>query len=296
MRESRGVSIYLPSILVKVSTNSRRCLVIVSNIVAITGAAGYLGRLTRRHLSGPSRRLKLLDIADMEPAGERETVIQASLTDTDAIARLVEGVDVVIHLAADLSVDDWAGVLASNLEGTYNVYEAARAAGVRRIVFASSHHIAGMYPSRVVTDTRAPHRPDSLYGLSKGFGEDLAQYYWDKFGLESVALRIGSARPRPVDPRERYTWLSEPDYFRLIDACLTAPRVGFTPVWGVSANTRVWWDNRHAAHLGFVPRDNADDHMPAPAPLDAAAGRLLAYQGGKRSLHRLAEPADERLA
>ncbi|KKB11847.1 hypothetical protein VE25_10710 [Devosia geojensis] len=267
-----------------------------SNIVAITGAAGYLGRLTRRHLSRPSRQLKLLDIADMGPAGERETLIRSSLTDADAVARLVTDADVVVHLAADLSVDDWAGVLASNLEGTYNVYEAARAAGVKRIVFASSHHIAGMYPSRVVTDTLAPHRPDSLYGLSKGFGEDLGQYYWDKFGLESVALRIGSARPAPIDPRERYTWLSEPDYCRLIDACLTAPRVGFTPVWGVSANDGVWWDNRHAAHLGFAPQDNAGDHMPAPAPLDAAAERLLVYQGGKRSLYRLAESADERLA
>lgn len=262
--------------------------------IAITGAAGYLGRLTRRHLSGPSRRLRLLDVSDMGEPGEEETIIAANLTDEAAVGRLMEGVDVVIHLAADLSVDNWAGVLAANFQGTYNIYEAARRSGVKRVVFASSHHIAGMYPSRSVTDTLAPHRPDSLYGLSKGFGEDLGQYYWDKFGLESVALRIGSARAKPTDPRERYTWLSEPDYFRLIDACLTAPSVGFTPVWGVSANDGAWWDNRHAAHLGFSPRDNASDHMEVAGTLDENQRRLLVYQGGKRSLHQLSEPTGER--
>jgi uronate dehydrogenase len=268
--------------------------VLNNTTIAITGAAGYLGRLTRRHLSGPSHRLRLLDVADLGEPGETETLIKANLTDEAAVGRLMEGADAVIHLAADLSADDWAGVLASNFQGTYNIYEAARRSGVKRVVFASSHHIAGMYLSRSITDTLAPHRPDSLYGLSKGFGEDLAQYYWDKFGLESVALRIGSARVKPSNPRERYTWLSEPDYFRLIDACLTAPNVGFTPIWGISANDGAWWDNRHAAHLGFAPKDNASDHMPAATALDEKERRLLLYQGGKRSLYQLSEPAGER--
>jgi len=264
------------------------------NIIAITGAAGYLGRLTRKHLAVPANRLRLLDIAKMEPAAEGETIIQASLNDEDAVSRLIDGASMVIHLAADLSVDDWQGVLASNIQGTYTIYEAARKAGVRRVIYASSHHIAGMYRSNGVTDTLAPHRPDSLYGLSKGFGEDLGQYYWDKFGMESVALRIGSARPKPTDPRERFTWLSEPDYCRLIDACLTAPSAGFTPIWGISANDGVWWDNRHAAHIGFAPQDNAGDHMPAPTLLDAEQRRLLIFQGGKRSLHRLVASDSER--
>jgi uronate dehydrogenase len=188
----------------------------------------------------------------------------------------------VIHLGASLAEDDWTPILQANIVGAYNVFEAARQCQVARIVYASSHHVSGMYPTTQRLDTLAPTRPDSLYGLSKTFGEQLGQYYWDKYGLESVGLRIGSVRPKPEQTRELFTWLSECDYCRLIDACLTASRVDHTLVWGVSGNGANWWDNAQASHLGFFPRDSADASTVKASDDDAA---LLRFQGGKRSLH-----------
>ncbi|RYE88840.1 MAG: NAD(P)-dependent oxidoreductase [Hyphomicrobiales bacterium] len=258
-----------------------------NTVVAITGAAGYLGRLTRAHLRQRGFSLRLFDIAPIEDVAANEVAVQGDLSSFDNVALALQGANFVVHLAASLSVDDWQPVLESNIAGTYNIYEAARQQGIGRIVYASSHHVAGMYSTRDPIDLGAPARPDSLYGLSKCFGENLAQYYWDKFGVETVALRIGSARPEPREARERYTWLSEPDYCRLIDASIGAPRVGFTPVWGVSDNDGGWWTNEAAFHLGFRPRDNAADHLGPPAP--ASSDPMLELQGGKRALHRLGE-------
>lgn len=256
------------------------------NTVAITGAAGYLGRLTRTHMhAGRGAAVRLLDIAPCETGSDDAHIVVGDLADMEAVRETVRGADLVIHLGADLSVDDWDGVLSSNIAGTYNVYEASRQEGIKRIVFASSHHMAGMYPSRTPVDTMAPMRPDSLYGVAKGFGEILGQYYWDKFGIESVALRIGSVRPQPGDRRELFTWLSEPDYRRLLDASLDAPSVGFTPVWGVSDNEATWWLNTHAAHLGFRPQDSSRDAARPPSNTNDL--ELLKYQGGKRALHNL---------
>lgn len=256
-------------------------------VVSVTGAAGYLGRLTRTHLRQRGFSLRLFDIVAIDDLAEDEVAVQGDLSDYNKVAEALDGSQLVIHLAASLTVDEWQAVLDSNIAGTYHIYEAARQQGIGRIVYASSHHIAGMYSTSTPIGTQAPARPDSLYGLSKAFGENLAQYYWDKFGVETVALRIGSARAEPREARERYTWLSEPDYFRLIDASISAPRVGFTPVWGVSDNDGGWWSNESAFHLGFRPRDNAAEHL-VPTGV-ASSDPLLELQGGKRALHRLNE-------
>lgn len=256
-------------------------------VVAITGAAGYLGRLTRAHLLESGYRLRLLDIVAMDRVADGEVAIQGDLANFDHVAEALSGAQLVVHLGASLSVDDWRPVLDTNIAGTYNVYEAARQNGIGRIVYASSHHISGMYPTREPIGLQAPVRPDSLYGLSKAFGENLAQYYWDKFGIETVALRIGSARLEPKESRERFTWLSEPDYCRLVDASILAPHVGFTPIWGVSDNDGGWWSNEGTSHLGFRPKDNAAQRkdLAHPSPGDS----MLKLQGGKRALHRLGE-------
>jgi uronate dehydrogenase len=263
-------------------------------IAVITGAAGYLGGLTRRHLRDRFDALRLLDLAEPGDLAEGETAHRVDLADFEAVRPVVAGASLVVHLAASLTVDCWDDVLSSNIAGTYNVYRAAHEAGVRRMIYASSHHVDGMYGSDRPIGLDVPFRPDSLYGLSKCFGETLGRYYWDKFGMETVALRIGSARPAPGDERERYTWLSEPDYLRLIDACIAAPAVGFTPVWGVSRNDGVWWDNAGAAHLGFAPRDNAAEHRETQRRAGDPVDPVLALQGGKRALYNL-RPARDRV-
>ncbi|MGB3289228.1 MAG: NAD(P)-dependent oxidoreductase [Burkholderiaceae bacterium] len=258
--------------------------------ILVTGAAGQVGRLARKVLSGRVPHLRLSDIALMPPAGEQEELWSCDLADAPAVAAMLRGVDAVVHLGASLNVDDWQDTLRVNIAGSYNIYESARQAGVKRIVYASSHHAVGMYGVDERIDTDAPGRPDSLYGLSKCFGEDLARYYWDKYGIESVCLRIGSARPRPNESRELATWLSEPDFERLLLASLGAPSVGHTVIFGVSDNKESWWDNeRSAARLGYVPQDDADVHAdrvhgqvdrgesPGPYPL----------QGGKRAEYGL---------
>ncbi|MGB6103220.1 MAG: NAD(P)-dependent oxidoreductase [Pusillimonas sp.] len=254
--------------------------------ILITGAAGQLGQLARQTLRGRIPYLRLSDIAVMSPAADNEELWPCDLADAASVDRMLEGVDAVVHLGASLNVDDWEDTLRVNIAGTYHIYEAARRAGARRIIYASSHHAVGMYPIDQRLDADAPARPDSLYGLSKCFGENLARYCWDKFGIESVCLRIGSTRPLPNESRELATWLSEPDFGRLLLACLTAGKVEHTVVYGVSNNPASWWDNeKGASRLGFVPQDDASAHAerigrqvengqsPGPYPL----------QGGKRA-------------
>ena len=257
--------------------------------ILVTGAAGYLGRLVRASLRGRVPHVRLTDIAPMDPASGGEELHPCDLADAAGIARALEGVDAVVHLGASLNVDDWPQTLAINIAGTYNVFEAARRAGARRVVYASSHHAVGMYPTTQQIGIDVPLRPDSLYGLSKCFGENLAHYCWDKFGLEAVCLRIGSAKPAAVERREYATWLSEPDFERLLLASLSAPAVGFSVAYGMSDNGEVWWDNTDAAHLGFEPADKA---VPPAGGIPAAPDYPM--QGGKRAAHGLLE-GDARL-
>ena len=151
--------------------------------ILVTGAAGYLGRLVRASLRGRVPHVRLTDIAPMDPAVGGEELYPCDLADAAGIARALEGVDAVVHLGASLNVDDWPQTLSINIAGTYNVFEAARRAGTRRVVYASSHHAVGMYPVTEQIGIDVPLRPDSLYGLSKGCGEKLARYCWDQFGL-----------------------------------------------------------------------------------------------------------------
>lgn len=254
--------------------------------ILVTGAAGSMGGFVRGFLRGQVAVLRLSDIAPMT-AQQGEEIWPADLGDADALQRAMAGMDAVIHLAASLNVDDWQQTLDVNIAGTYNIYDAARRAGVRRVIYASSHHAVGMYPVKQRIGLDVKLRPDSLYGLSKCFGESLAQYHWDKFGLESVCWRIGSARvaPSQKEPREFTTWLSLPDLERLLTASLTAENVGCSLVYGVSKNGEVWWDNAEAAHLGFSPEDRAV----LPTALAPSAYPL---QGGKRAMHGLLQDKD----
>ncbi|MYW16463.1 NAD-dependent epimerase/dehydratase family protein [Streptomyces sp. SID2955] len=229
--------------------------------VLLTGAAGGLGTLMRSLLPEYGYALRLFDV---RPVDGEPDAITADLGDTEALGEAVRGVDAVLHLAGISLEAPFEKILKSNIEGTYNLYEAARREGVPRIVFASSNHAVGFTPAPrageppIPVDT--PRRPDTFYGLSKSFGEDLAQLYWDKHGLETVSVRIGSCFPEPTSVRMLSVWMSPADGARLFHAALTAEEVGHTVVYGSSANTRLWWDLSSARALGYEPRDDSEPY------------------------------------
>ncbi|MEU2165146.1 NAD(P)-dependent oxidoreductase [Streptomyces chengbuensis] len=238
--------------------------------VLLTGAAGGLGTLMRGLLPAYGYELRLFDMNPIE--GEPDAVT-AELADTDALREAVRGVDAVLHLAGISLEAPFEKILRANIEGTYHLYEAARAEGVRRVVFASSNHAVGFTPRPREGDplipVGTPRRPDTYYGLSKGFGEDLAQLYWDRYGIETVSVRIGSCFMEPSTVRMLSVWLSPGDGARLFHAALTAEGVGHTVVHGSSANTRLWWDLSTARALGYDPQDDSEQF----------AEKLVAEQG-----------------
>ena len=226
--------------------------------ILLTGAAGRLGTQLRHGLAPLCRRLRLTDrteITDLQPNEEAHI---ADLADEAAIHALCHGVDAILHFGGAPLERPWDEVLNANIRGSYHIYEGARKAGVKRVVYASSVHAIGYHRLEDHIDAHSPHRPDGLYGLSKCFVEDLGRLYWDKFGIETAALRIFSSFPEPADRRMLWSWLSFDDCNRLVTAALTAPRIGFTLSFGMSDNTVKPVDNRLAGHLGYHPQDSAE--------------------------------------
>ncbi|KVT34812.1 NAD-dependent epimerase/dehydratase family protein [Burkholderia ubonensis] len=224
----------------------------------LTGAAGNLGCQLRGALADWADVVRVSDVAPLGDAAAHEEVRVADLADRQAVAALVDGVDAIVHLGG-ISVDaPFDDLLEANIRGTYNLYEAARKHGVKRIVFASSNHAIGFHPVTEVLDADAPQRPDSLYGVTKCFGEALSRYYFDRFGIETVCLRIGSSFEAPKNPRMLVTYLSYRDFIELVRCSLLTNRVGHVVVYGVSDNPVKWWDNTKAGFLGFRPRDSSE--------------------------------------
>ncbi|HYF17482.1 MAG TPA: NAD(P)-dependent oxidoreductase [Ramlibacter sp.] len=224
----------------------------------LTGAAGGLGRELRGRLKRYCDVLRVSDIAPLGAAAAGEECVELDLADAAGVHSLLQGVDAIVHLGGVSTAQPWAPILQANIVGLYNLYEAARKQGVQRIIFASSNHVMGFWRQDQVIDADTPVRPDSLYGLSKAFGENLARMYFDRFGIETVVVRIGSSFPEPRDRRMLATWLSYDDLERLVVAGLTTPVVGYSVVYGISDNATAFYDNRKAKHLGYRPRDSAD--------------------------------------
>lgn len=249
----------------------------------ITGAAGNLGRELRSGLAHLADIMRLSDRAPMADAGANEEVVQCELGDFDGIMQVVEGCDAVVHFGAAPVERPWEEILDSSIKGGYNVYEAARRHGIKRIVYASSIHAVGFVQRESGADTDTPHRPDSLYGVSKCFVEDLAKLYFDKFGIESACLRINSCFPEPIDRRHLATWMSFADLNQLVERCLLAERIGHTVVYGISDNREAFFSNQKVAHLGYRPNDSAEDYR-AQAEANVAPGDpqdpAVEYVGG----------------
>ncbi len=249
----------------------------------LTGAAGHLGRVLRPRLKACCDVLRLSDVQPLGDAAPGEELMPAALGDKAAVMALCAGVDAIVHLGGVSTEKTWESILEANIAGMLHLYEGARAHGVRRIVFASSNHVTGFYRQDEVVSPRDPVRPDGLYGLSKAFGENLAQLYFDKHGIETVSLRIGSAFAEPQDRRMLATWMSFDDTERLVMAALGTPVVGHTVIYGMSDNARTFWDNTPARHLGYRPRDSSE---PFRAAVEARQREIdprtpaARYQGG----------------
>ena len=248
----------------------------------LTGAAGGLGKVLRQTLKPFTEVIRLSDIVAVTPDGPGEEAVACDLSDKQAVHALVEGCDAIVHLGGVSVERPFEEILEANIKGVFHVYEAARRHGVKRVVFASSNHVIGFYKQDEHIDASAARRPDGYYGLSKSFGEDVAQFYFDRHGIETVSIRIGSSFPEPLNRRMMSTWLSYRDLTTLIEKSLFTPDVKHTVVYGMSANRDVWWDNAAAAHLGFVPQDGSEvfrdkvETQPPVAPNDPNA----IYQGG----------------
>ncbi len=230
----------------------------IHNTLLLTGAAGGLGKALRPRLKANCRTLRLSDLRDFGPAEAGEDIVLGDLADADAVDRMVAGTDAIVHLGGYSVEGPFQPILQANIVGVYHLYEAARRHGVKRVVFASSNHVVGFYRQSETLDAAAPPRPDGLYGVSKAFGEDLSRFYFDRWGIETACIRIGSSFPEPKDRRMLATWLSFDDLHRLITACLETPVLGHSIVYGMSDNALTWWDNRLAHHIGYRPQDSSD--------------------------------------
>ncbi|MDI3274606.1 NAD(P)-dependent oxidoreductase [Pseudomonas sp. AL03] len=253
------------------------------NRLLLTGAAGGLGKVLRESLRPYANVIRLSDIADITPAlDDREEVVLCDLADKQAVHQLVEGVDAILHFGGVSVERPFEEILGANICGVFHIYEAARRHGVKRMIFASSNHVIGFYKQDDVIDAHSPRRPDSYYGLSKSYGEDMASFYFDRYGIETVSVRIGSSFAEPQNRRMMSTWLSFGDLTHLLECALYAPNVGHTVVYGVSDNKNVWWDNRFATALGYAAKDNSEvfREKVEAQPMPAADDPAMVYQGG----------------
>ena len=230
--------------------------------ILITGAAGAIGTALRAGLRARWRKLRLTDIRPVADLAGNEEFVAADVTDRAAVETLVRDVRAVVHLAGMVGTYTLEDLFRLNARGLFDVFEAARLAGVERIVFASSNHAFGFYPISEKVSPALPPRPDTHYGVFKVWGETLLQYYYDRYGIRSVSLRIGTYRTLPIDQRSLATWLSPGDVARLVDAALRHPDPGCLVVNGYSNNTRIKTFDPNWEFLGYRPQDNAEDHVP----------------------------------
>lgn len=226
--------------------------------IVLTGAAGRLGSYLREPLTKMADELVSSDIhEDIGKLYPGEKYIAADLGDLDAVHKALEGAEMVVHFGGLPDESAFDDILHSNIIGCFNVWEAARRHGVRRVVYASSVHAIGMYHNNDFIDADVPHRPDTYYGLAKCFAEDLARMYWEKQGMESVCLRIFSCA-NVANTRSLGTWLSYDDMIQLVERSVDTPVTEFTIAYGLSNNDRGMVDNRKASFLGYRPKDNAE--------------------------------------
>lgn len=240
--------------------------------VLLTGAAGRIGTALRAGLAEHGWAVRSFDRVEV-PDG-----IVGDLTVPADLDAAMAGVDAVVHLAGQPTEAPWPVIRDANVDGLVQLFEAARRAGVRRVVYASSNHAVGFTRlTDAALPADLPPRPDTLYGVSKVFGEALGRYYVDRYAMQVACLRIGTFEERPSHIRSLSTWLSPADATRLVDAALRAPDLDYAIVWGISANTRRAWSLDAGHALGYHPLDDAEQYAGdlkdvGPHPSDVYVG------------------------
>jgi uronate dehydrogenase len=237
----------------------------------LTGAAGRIGTMLRERLPAYGWSLRLFDREPLDGAVCGDVLEPAHLN------AAVAGVGAIVHMAGQSVEAPWQTVRDANIEGMFQLFEAARRHRVTRVVLASSNHAVGFTPWTDELAADAPARPDTLYGVSKIFAEALGRYYVDRYGMRVACLRIGTCDPQPYDERSMATWLSPDDCARLVDAALRSTALTYAVVWGVSANTRRWWSLDAGRAIGYEPVDDAEAYASSllsgePDPSDGLAG------------------------
>ena len=252
-----------------------------SRRIVFTGASGGIGTMTRPLLAKLYPGLVLSDRVEPKDLQPGETFVKADLTRPDEVAAAVRGAHSVIHLGGHSVEGTWDQILNANIIGCYNVFEAARRNGVKRIVFPTSNHAVGFYRRDQTIDHRVYIKPDGRYGVSKVFGEALGSLYADKYGMEMFMIRIGNVNPVPIDKRRLSIWFSPRDLAQLVSIGIDRPGIKFEIVYGISGNKRAWYDNANAFRLGYKPQDDAETYaaevLAKEKPGDPTAEL---YQGG----------------
>ncbi|HET7298065.1 MAG TPA: NAD(P)-dependent oxidoreductase [Burkholderiales bacterium] len=224
--------------------------------VLITGATGDVGSHLRRELAG-KYKLRLSDIRSLKTM-KSETFMKADISKMADALRITKGVDAIVHLGGYSVEGPWASILQANIIGCYNMFEAARRNGVKRVLFPTSNHAVGFYRRDQTIDHRVYPKPDSRYGVSKVFGEALGSLYADKYGMEVFMMRIGNVNPMPIDKRRLSIWFSPRDLAQLVSIGIEHPDIKFEIVYGISKNKRAWYDNSNAFRLGYRPQDDSE--------------------------------------
>lgn len=249
--------------------------------ILITGAAGDVGSHLRRELAG-HYALRLSDIRPIARLARGEAFVRGDVARLGDMLRVTKGVDAIVHLGGHSGEGPWKDILRVNITGCYNVFEAARRNGVPRILFATSNHATGFYRRDEKIDHRVYPKPDSRYGLSKVFGEQLGSLYSDRYGMQVFCMRIGNVNPAPVDKRRLSLWLSPRDLAQLVRIGIEHPGIRFEIVYGVSNNRRTWYDNSNAERLGYRPLDDSEPHAAEVLAREKPSDDPIAetYQGG----------------
>ncbi|HKX39264.1 MAG TPA: NAD(P)-dependent oxidoreductase [Burkholderiales bacterium] len=248
--------------------------------ILITGAAGDVGSHLRRELAG-TYKLRLSDKRNLEKK-KGETFMRADISKMADALKVTKGVDAIVHLGGYSVEGPWAGILQANIVGCYNVFEAARRNGVKRILFPTSNHATGFYRRDQTIDHRVYPKPDSRYGVSKVFGEALGSLYADKYGMEVFMMRIGNVNPKPIDKRRLSLWFSPRDLAQLVTIGIEHPDIRFEIVYGISGNKRAWYDNSNAARLGYRPQDDSEQFAEEVLKREKPSSDAIAeaHQGG----------------
>jgi uronate dehydrogenase len=225
--------------------------------VLLTGAGGDVGRRLTPLLKAIYPGLVLSDMAPV-PDVMGLPFRQAQLGSMAEVQAVVAGIDGIVHLGGFSVEGPWETILNANIVGCYNLFEAARLAGVKRIIFASSNHAVGFYPREETIPAEAPPLPDSRYGVSKAFGEALGALYAMKHGIGVTSLRIGNVGEVPIDVRRLSIMLHPEDLVQLIRIGLEHPDIVNEVFYGISGNTRAWYDNTRAEAFGYKPKHDAE--------------------------------------